>query len=341
MTFNIHTFLNILLPPAVYIGLFVTFPFVAFAKFVHWLIRSFRKENLKNHVVVITGASSGIGEELAYKYAQRGTRLVLAARRVEKLNKVAEKARSIGAVETLVVRCDVTLEEDCKNLIEQAVNHFGQLDHLVLNAGVANSFLLSDAPETKGFTIVMNTDFWGNVWPAYYALPYIRARKGRFVVIASVGAWLNYPRQTFYNASKAAVLQFFDTLRGEVRGEIEITIAMPGWIASEMTQGKFISAAGDSEKDQDARDAHIGPFPVMQPGTAAEIIVWAAEHRRRYVIVPFWYMSFIPSRLWVPEIQEWFFKTFLLPRGRKPPLSKAIVQMLRGKPFYPSGLKAQ
>ncbi|KAL3683482.1 hypothetical protein R1sor_001504 [Riccia sorocarpa] len=337
----IHTFLNLILPPAVFIGLFVTFPLVAFAKFVHGLIRSFRKEDLKNKVVVITGASSGIGEQLAYKYAKRHTRLVLAARREEKLNEIAEKARSIGAVETLVVPCDVTIEEDCKNLIEQAVNRFGHLDHLVLNAGVANSFLLAEAPETKGFSIVMDTDFWGNVWPAYYALPYLRARKGRYVVIASIASWMNYPRQTIYNASKAAVLQFFDTLRGEVRGEIDITIAMPGWIASEMTQGKFISAVGDADKDQDVRDAHVGPLPVMNPDTCAEAIVWAAEHRKRYIIVPFWYTSFLPIRFWVPEIQEWFFKKFLLPRGRNPPLSKTIVQKLEGKPFYPSGLKAQ
>ncbi|KAL3683484.1 hypothetical protein R1sor_001506 [Riccia sorocarpa] len=335
----VHTFLNLLLPPTVFIGLVVTFPFVIFAKYVNRLFKSFRRENLKNHVVVITGASSGIGEELAYKYAKRGTKLVLSARRAEKLNQVAERARSMGAADAFVIPCDVTSEEDCKSLIEQAVNHFGHLDHVVLNAGVANSFFLSEATDTKGFPVVLDTDFWGNVWPAYYALPYLRSTKGRLVVIASVASWLNYPRQSFYNASKAAMLQFFDTLRAEVRGEIDVTIAMPGWTESEITEGKFISADGDARKDQDIRDAQVGPFPVLTRDACAEAIVSAAEHNRRYVIVPFWYLSFLPIRLWVPEFQDWLFRILVLPRGRSPPLSKAIVDKLGRKTFYPSSVQ--
>ncbi|KAL2612418.1 hypothetical protein R1flu_024110 [Riccia fluitans] len=334
----LHTFLDLLMPPAAIIGLIVTFPIVAISKSVYWLFHLFSRENLRNKVVLITGASSGIGEHLAYKYAKRGARLVLSARREEKLNAVAELARTKGAADTFVVTTDVTSEDDCKSLIEQTINRFGRLDHLVLNAGVANSFLLEDAKDTKSFTVIMDTLFWGSVYPAYFSLPYLRSSKGRIVVVASVASWLNYPRQTFYNAGKAALLQFFDTLRAEVRGSVGITIATPGWVESEMTQGKFVSGTGDSGAKPDGRDAHIGPTPVLTTEACAEAIVSGAERKKRYIVVPFWYLSFLPYRIWVPEAMEWLFQTFLLPRGRSPPLSKTLVDQLQMKTFYPAGL---
>ena len=85
-------------------------------------------------VVVISGASSGIGEELAILYAKKGAKLILSARRVEKLKRVAENCHGAGGVQ--VVACDVSVEEDCKHLISQSMEHYGSIDYLILNAGV-------------------------------------------------------------------------------------------------------------------------------------------------------------------------------------------------------------
>ncbi|KAL3683488.1 hypothetical protein R1sor_001510 [Riccia sorocarpa] len=338
-----HLFLDLVLPPAAIIGLFVTFPLVAFLNVMYWLLTLVRREDLRNKVVLITGASSGIGEHLAYQYAQRGARLVLSARREEKLNHVAERARSMGAVDTYVVVCDVAKEENCKRLIEQTIGHYGQLNHLVLNAGVANLFLLEDAKSTEGFPIVMDTVFWGAVYPAFYALPYLRASRGRIVVVASVASWLHYPRQTFYNAAKAALVQFFDTLRSETRG-IGITIAMPGFIESEMTQGKFISETGDASLKPKARDEQVGPTPVLSTKACAEAIVSGAERKKHYIVVPVWYLSFLPYRLWMPEVMEWAWKVFVLPSRHSAPPSKKILDkdpMIKKTFYTPNMLKAE
>ncbi|KAL2612422.1 hypothetical protein R1flu_024114 [Riccia fluitans] len=303
----IDLFLDVVMPPAAIISLLVAFPIFAFVKLMFWLLHLVRPENLRNKVVLITGASSGIGEHMAYEYAKRGTRLVLSARREEMLNSVAERARSMGAADTFVVVTDVSKEDDCKRLIEQTVNHYGQLNHLVLNAGVASLFLFEEAKDTRGFRIIMDTLFWGCVYPSFYALPYLRASKGRIVVVASVASWLNYPGQTVYNAGKAAILQFFDTLRSEVH-DIGITIAMPGFVESEMTQGKYISDTGDASLKAKERDAHIGRTPVLPTKPCAEVIVSGAEHKKRYVVVPFWYLGFLPYRICMPEALEWIWK---------------------------------
>lgn len=91
---------------------------------------------LKNKVVVVTGASSGIGEEISLAYAEKGANLVLSARRADKLQAVSEKCMLVGADSTVVVNCDVSKNEDCKNLIEQAIKTHGCIDILILNAGV-------------------------------------------------------------------------------------------------------------------------------------------------------------------------------------------------------------
>jgi short-subunit dehydrogenase len=87
-------------------------------------------------VVIISGASSGIGEEIALKYAGKHTKLILGARRVEKLNEVAQKCLSNGALSADVIKCDVSQEVDCKNMINEAIKLHGKIDVLVLNAGV-------------------------------------------------------------------------------------------------------------------------------------------------------------------------------------------------------------
>lgn len=89
-----------------------------------------------SEVIVISGASSGIGEEIALKYAGKQTKLILGARRLEKLNEVAQRCLSNGAVSADVIQCDVSQENDCKTLIQKTIELHGKIDVLVLNAGV-------------------------------------------------------------------------------------------------------------------------------------------------------------------------------------------------------------
>ncbi|KAL0000593.1 hypothetical protein SO802_014374 [Lithocarpus litseifolius] len=240
----LHKFLNIvLLPITLTVLLLFMLPFL-FLKFLWFLKRSIYREYVAGKVILITGASSGIGEYVAYEYAKRGARLALVARREDRLRAVADRARKLGSPEVVVVRADVSKVEECKQFVDEIVNYFGRLDHLVNNAGVVQVRLFEEFTQFSDIASVMDINFWGSVYSTHYAVPHLRKSKGKIVVIASTAAWLGTPRLSFYNASKAALISFFETLRTEFGQDIRITIVTPGMVESEMTQGELFSKVG-------------------------------------------------------------------------------------------------
>ncbi|GJN03128.1 hypothetical protein PR202_ga20537 [Eleusine coracana subsp. coracana] len=261
-------------------------------------------ENVAGKVVLITGASSGIGEQIAYQYAKKGARLALVARREESLREVAAKANDLGSPDVLVVAGDVSNSEDCKRFVQTTVERFGQLDHLVNNAGVANVCWFEEVPDVADFKQVMAVNFWGAVHPTHCALPHLKKSGGKIFVNSSAAAVLATPKMSFYNASKAAVLNFFETLRIELRNQVGITIATPGWLESEMTKGKHLSKEGTVESDQDMRDAQVGLFPVVRAERCAEAIVDSICRGRRHLTVPAWYRAMFLWRMLAPEVAD-------------------------------------
>ncbi|KAM4107704.1 hypothetical protein ACB094_04G166600 [Castanea mollissima] len=226
----------VLLPLTLTAILFLLPPFL-FLKYLFSLKRNICSENVANKVVLITGASSGIGEHIAYEYARRGAILALVARRENRLQIVANKAQELGSPEVIVIRADVSKDEECKHFIDETMNHFGRLDHLVNNAGVSRVDLFEDSTDIAS---IMDINFWGSVYSTHYAVPHLRKSKGKIVVISSSAAWLCTPRLSFYSASKAAQICFFESLRAEFGPDIGITIVTPGVTESEMTQGQFL-----------------------------------------------------------------------------------------------------
>ena len=131
----------------------------------------------KNKTIIITGASSGIGLASAKKFASMGANVVLAARSLDKLEKIASDLNKKFAAQgsQLIAHCiktDVTKEEDCKNLIDQTVRHFGKIDVLVNNAGISMRAVFKDLDLTV-MKSLMDTNFWGTVYCTKYALPYL------------------------------------------------------------------------------------------------------------------------------------------------------------------------
>ena len=137
--------------------------------------------NFENKVVVVTGASSGIGEALAHRFAALGAHVVAGARSIDKLQKVVESLPTLS----LAVACDVSREEDCKKLIQRAVEAFGHIDVLVNNAGISMRALFDDV-DLSVLHRLMDTNFWGAVYCTKYALPYIQKSQGSIVGISSV-----------------------------------------------------------------------------------------------------------------------------------------------------------
>lgn len=186
---------------------------------------------------------------MAYQYAKKAAFLVLVARREKALQDVANRARQLGAPDVLVKAADVTKPSDCHQFIDATINQFGRIDHLVINAGVANVCMFEDIGDSTDFAQVMDVNFWGSVYPTQYAIPYLKRSKGRIVLNASGSVFTPLPKMSFYNASKAAVFNFFETLRIELAPDIRITTAVPGWIESEISKGKFITEHGNTKVD--------------------------------------------------------------------------------------------
>lgn len=192
--------------------------------------------SFRERVVLVTGASSGIGAELARQFAAAGARIALAARDTARLEAVAAECRAAGA-ETFVTRADVSVETDCRDMIERTVAHFGALDILVNNAGLGSSGRFDEITDLSIFDTLMRVNYLGSVWSTAHALPHLKRSRGQVVAISSLTALAGVPKRTAYGATKHAMAGFFDSLRIELAGSgVSVTVVYPGFVFSEINQ---------------------------------------------------------------------------------------------------------
>jgi short-subunit dehydrogenase len=200
-------------------------------------------------VVVITGASDGIGAQLARSLAAQGAKLVVAARRAEALEQVAADCRTAGA-QALVVRTDVGVEADCKNLMQQAFARFATIDVLVNNAGVSGHAMFEEVTDFTWYEDMMRINFFGSLWCTRYALPHLKASRGLIVGVSSLAGKIGVPGRTAYSPSKFAMAGFFEALRIELRDTgVDVTMIYPGVVATQIRHhgyGPDGKAAGKS-----------------------------------------------------------------------------------------------
>lgn len=188
--------------------------------------------SLKNKVVIITGASSGIGKALAFEMAKRGANLVLAARQFVSLCELSAQLEKEYQIRALAVQADVSVEEDCKNLIAQANLTFGKIDVLINNAGLSMRALFNDL-DLSVLKNLMDVNFWGTVFCTKYALPEILKTKGSVVGVSSIAGYRGLPGRTGYSASKFAMNGFMESLRTELlKTGVHVMVACPGFTAS-------------------------------------------------------------------------------------------------------------
>jgi len=204
-------------------------------------------------VIVITGASSGIGRALAIELAPQRPKLVLAARNRARLDEVAVICQRLGA-ETLVVPTDVTIEAQCRELIEQTTARFGRLNVLVNNAGRAMWTRFDTLTDLAIMEDVMRLNYLGSVYCSYYALPHLKQSRGLIVGVASISGVVGAPLLTGYSASKHAVIGFYDSLRIELRKTgVGVTVIAPDFVQSEILElaiGPDGKPLGESPLDQ-------------------------------------------------------------------------------------------
>ena len=188
--------------------------------------------DFKNKVVIITGASSGIGKACAEEFAKRGANVVLAARQYVTLCEITADLEKRFGNKALAVQADVSREEECGLLIKQAVATFGRVDILVNNAGLSMRALFNDA-DLSVLKNLMDVNFWGTVYCTKYALPEILKTKGSIIGISSIAGYRGLPGRTGYSASKFAMNGFMESLRTELlKTGVHVMVACPGFTTS-------------------------------------------------------------------------------------------------------------
>lgn len=233
---------------------------------------------MNGKVVVITGASSGIGKACAYAFAGKGARLVLAARSIEGLDNVKKELSEKG-IDIITVPTDVTKEEDCRILIDKTIEHFGGVDVLINNAGISMRALFTEA-KLEVIRQVMDVNFWGTVYCTKFALPYLIKNKGSLVGVSSIAGYKGLPARTGYSASKFAMQGFMECIRIEnLKKGLHVLVACPGFTASNI-RNTALTADGTTQGKSPLEEGKI-----MQPEEVAEEILNAVIKRKREIIL--------------------------------------------------------
>lgn len=232
-----------------------------------------------NQVVLLTGASVGIGRELALQLAAPGTHLALAARDAAKLEEVAALCRQRGS-ETLIVPTDVGVESECQRLVERTVQELSGIDTLLLNAGQDMGVRLDELRDSAVLERIMRVNYLGPAWLTRFALPHLKARKGRIVVVSSLAGLTGVPTRTGYAASKHALHGFFDSLRVELAGSgVSVTLVCPDFVRSEIHRRAF------GPDGLPLGESSIQEALVMPAAECAARILEAAQRRRRMTLL--------------------------------------------------------
>jgi len=230
-------------------------------------------------VVVVTGASQGIGKALCLELAGQRPKLVLAARDASALEAVAAECRS-RAAEALVVPTDVSDEAACRGLVERTVAAFGALDVLVNNAGMGMLARFEDVLELSLYERLMRVNYLGSVYPTWHALPHLKRSRGQIVAVSSLAGLSGVPMRTAYAATKHAQMGFFDSLRVELRGTgVSVTVIAPYFVQSEIRR---------RSPGPDGRTVEASPVrehEIMSAEECARLVVRAMEKRQRMLVM--------------------------------------------------------
>ena len=236
---------------------------------------------MKNKVVIITGASSGIGMACAKEFARRGAYLSLAARNIEVLDALAKELIMQGC-KVITSKTDVSNANDCLTLVRNTVKTFGKIDILVNNAGISMRALFKDV-DLEVLKKLMDVNFWGTVYCTKFAFPYLLASKGSVVGISSIAGYVGLPARTGYSASKFAITGFLETLRTEnLKTGLHVLIAAPGFTATNIRKSAL--TANGTEQRETPRDE----CKMMKSEKVALHIAKAIEKRKKKIILTFY-----------------------------------------------------
>jgi short-subunit dehydrogenase len=233
---------------------------------------------MNNKVVIITGASSGIGKALAFEFGKAGAKIVITGRNTQKLEETAQELQSQN-IDTLAIIADVSKEADNQRMIAETLAKYGQIDILINNAGMSMRALFEEV-DLSVIRQLMDINFFGTVYATKYALPHILKSQGSIVAISSIAGYRGLPARTGYSASKFAMHGFIESLRTElIKKNVHVLLACPGF-----TQSNIRSAAlteDGSQQSETPRDEE----KMMSSEEVAKHILKAVIHKKRDLVL--------------------------------------------------------
>jgi dehydrogenase/reductase SDR family member 7B len=252
---------------------------------------------LKDKVVIITGATSGIGEACAIVFGKEGAKVVITGRSQVKIDNCLQVLQQSG-IDAFGILADAGSEEDNKKIAEETVRNFGKIDILINNAGISMRSLFEDL-ELSVFHKVMDTNFWGSVYATKYCLPEILENRGSIIGVSSINGYRGTPARTAYTASKYAMNGFFESLRTEVmkRG-VHILVACPGFTASNIRNNALTAdgtVQGESPREEEK---------MMTAQEVAEAILIATIKRKRDLVLTRQGKLAVFLNKWIPGLMD-------------------------------------
>ena len=255
--------------------------------------------DIKGKVVIVTGASSGIGEATAREFGREGAKVVLAARRVDKLQTLAQEVNGMGnGAETLVVKADLSKLEDIQSMIVQTLEKFGRIDVLVNNAGFGRLDWLENLDPIKDIQAQIDVNVMGVIQTTRQVLPVmIKQRAGSIINMCSMAGLVGTPTYTIYAASKHAVHGFSEALRREVKPwGIDVCLVYPGGVVTEFTQH-----AGIKRKT----NAKTPGFMLLTAEQVGGAVVGLVRHPRRMLIIPWLWRLTVFMNKFLPGLVDY------------------------------------
>ena len=233
----------------------------------------------RDNAVVLTGASQGIGREMALQLADQGAWLALAARDGAALEEVAAECRERGA-RAVAIPTDVGEEAQCAALVARAAEEFGRIDTLINNAGISMWARFDEVTDLSIFERIQRVNYLGSVYCTWHALPHLKRTRGRIVGVSSLTGKTGVPTRSAYAASKHAMTGFFDSLRIELAGTgVTVTMVYPGFVSTGIRERAF-GVDGKPLGKSPVREAEV-----MTVETCARLILEAAARRRRELVM--------------------------------------------------------
>ncbi len=253
---------------------------------------------LKDKVVLITGASSGFGEDAAWLFAQEGCKVVLAARRIDRLQSLAAKIQDAGG-EAIAVPVDIVNPDEVDNMVQTSIDLYDRIDILFNNAGIGRVGWFEEHEPDRDIDLLIKVNLIGTMRVTRMVLPHMMARReGHIINMISVAGLVSPPLITSYAASKFGLKAFNNSLRREVAPfGIKVSAVYPGPASTE-----FGSHVGKNSAYQSVRS---GLGVRLTSAYVAKRVLHVAKHPRKSLVIPWWFHFAIFIETYFPFLLDW------------------------------------